>query len=79
MPGEIYTAAVRDQVGQRLEEIDFEDLGEKTLKNIASARPGLSRFARPGRGVGNASRSVEGQIAEAVHRGLAVRQSERRS
>jgi adenylate cyclase len=35
-PGEIYvSAAVRDQVGQRLEEIDFEDLGEKTLKNIA--------------------------------------------
>jgi adenylate cyclase len=35
-PGEIYvSAAVRDQVGQRLEEIGFEDLGEKTLKNIA--------------------------------------------
>jgi adenylate cyclase len=35
-PGEIYvSAAVRDQVGQRLEEIGFEDLGEKALKNIA--------------------------------------------
>jgi adenylate cyclase len=35
-PGEIYvSAAVRDQVGQRLEALDFEDLGEKTVKNIA--------------------------------------------
>lgn len=35
-PGEIYvSASVRDQVGQRLDSIDFGDLGEKALKNIA--------------------------------------------
>jgi adenylate cyclase len=35
-PGEIYvSAAVRDQVGPRLAEIDFSDLGEQSLKNIA--------------------------------------------
>jgi len=35
-PGEIcVSAAVRDQVGQRLDSIEFGDLGEKTLKNIA--------------------------------------------
>jgi adenylate cyclase len=37
-PGGIYVSgAVRDQVGQRLEDIEFEDLGEQSVKNIARA------------------------------------------
>jgi adenylate cyclase len=35
-PGGIcVSGAVRDQVGQRLEEIEFEDLGDQSVKNIA--------------------------------------------
>ena len=35
-PGGIcVSGAVRDQVGQRLEDIDFEDLGDQSVKNIA--------------------------------------------
>ena len=35
-PGGIcVSAAVRDQVGQRLEDVEFEDLGEQSVKNIA--------------------------------------------
>jgi adenylate cyclase len=35
-PGGIYVSgAVRDQVGDRLDEIAFEDLGDQTVKNIA--------------------------------------------
>src|SRR5437868_15120411 len=35
-PGGIcVSAAVRDQVGQRLEDVGFEDLGEQSVKNIA--------------------------------------------
>ncbi len=34
-PGDIYvSAAVRDQVAPRLDDLEFADLGEKTLKNI---------------------------------------------
>src|SRR5258707_3698426 len=37
-PGGIcVSGAVRDQVGQRLEDIEFEDLGEQSVKNIARA------------------------------------------
>ena len=35
-PGGIYVSgAVRDQVGQRLEDIEFDDLGDQSVKNIA--------------------------------------------
>ncbi|MBV9460405.1 MAG: adenylate/guanylate cyclase domain-containing protein, partial [Bradyrhizobium sp.] len=35
-PGGIcVSAAVRDQIGQRLEDIEFEDLGDQSVKNIA--------------------------------------------
>ena len=35
-PGGIYVSgAVRDQIGQRLEDIEFEDLGDQSVKNIA--------------------------------------------
>src|ERR1700749_3064115 len=35
-PGGIYVSgAVRDQVGQRLEDIEFDDIGEQSVKNIA--------------------------------------------
>jgi adenylate cyclase len=35
-PGGIcVSGAVRDQVGQRLEDVEFEDLGDQTVKNIA--------------------------------------------
>ncbi len=33
--GVCVSGAVRDQVGQRLEDIEFEDLGEQSVKNIA--------------------------------------------
>jgi adenylate cyclase len=37
-PGGIcVSGAVRDQVGQRLEDVEFEDLGEQSVKNIARA------------------------------------------
>jgi len=35
-PGGIWVSgAVRDQVGQRLEDVEFEDLGDRSVKNIA--------------------------------------------
>jgi adenylate cyclase len=35
-PGGIYVSgAVREQVGQRLDDVEFEDLGEQSVKNIA--------------------------------------------
>ena len=61
-PGGIcVSAAVRDQVGHRLEELDFEDLGEKTLKNIARPVRVYRVFARRGKRRPGRSRSVEGQ------------------
>jgi adenylate cyclase len=42
-PGGIcVSGAVRDQVGQRLDDVAFEDLGEQCVKNIARADPRLS-------------------------------------
>src|SRR6202047_598885 len=39
-PGGIcVSGAVRDQVGQRLEDVEFEDLGDQSVKNIARSIP----------------------------------------
>ena len=83
-PGGIcVTGAVRDQLGHRLDDIAFEDIGEQNVKNITRPirvfrvrlRAGCSRSAgRPAR----TSRS-DNHDQEAVDRRAALRQYERRS